>query len=345
MYMGELELLPSAFTPGRAQLKFKLPLLKKKAAVRRTTLLHSISDVDSIFTSSKTVDLVPLVVVEVLKKSSGRFNYAISKSIVIVAREALSSPELSTFWFGGSEPLKPIRTSTEDEELKAWKALPYWFSRLSFAFTRDILDSKDRRGLFQGWLTTISVEAFCKWAASQSGGACGTDTSLDASRPRSIILASWHSEGLTRMGAAAWAASPKHKQEAYGERLSKAEVIYNVWNLSNAHWALIKIDVAQNILHIFDPAGMVTAANVQDLPKFLALVTGDGKFRALKIIEHSPKADRYPAQTDNSSCGVFALAALMHLLRGARINFKQADMAEWRSFVAAKIYAMRTEGE
>ena len=92
-------------------------------------------------------------------------------------------------------------------------------------------------------------------------------------------------------------------------------------------------------------AGMVTAANVQDLPKFLALVTGDGKFRALKIIEHSPKADRYPAQTDNSSCGVFALAALMHLLRGARINFKQADMAEWRSFVAAKICAMRTEGE
>ena len=71
------------------------------------------------------------VVVEVLKKSSGRFNYAISKSIVIVAREALSSPELSTFWFGGSEPLKPIRTSTEDEELKAWKALPR-FSGLSF---------------------------------------------------------------------------------------------------------------------------------------------------------------------------------------------------------------------
>lgn len=71
--------------------------------------------------------------------------------------------------------------------------------------------------------------------------------------------------------------------------------------------------------------------------QFFSKLTEDKSFDTFSInVVYGGSMSGFPAQDDASSCGVFSIVVLYHILAGATLALKISQLREWRNYVAVK---------
>ncbi|KAI3919451.1 hypothetical protein MKW98_030162 [Papaver atlanticum] len=123
--------------------------------------------------------------------------------------------------------------------------------------------------------------------------------------------------------------SPKH-DGAHLLPWDEVSIVYGVLNVEKTHWVALTIQMTERRITIYDskiPPRNGKSANIYEeieiLHKYLRGVTGSGEWHCIFYKD-------LPQQTDGSSCGVFAIKFIEHMIRD--ISFQKIEQSKTPRF-------------
>lgn len=109
------------------------------------------------------------------------------------------------------------------------------------------------------------------------------------------------------------------------------------------HWVHVRVTKAVHKVEIFEPASLVQT-NIIGQQMLHALVASGAVTSAegWTVVLYNKQRHRMPRQSDGSSCGVFACVVALHLVEVRRMPRNiQEEIAQWREYVAMKVWGSR----
>jgi len=151
----------------------------------------------------------------------------------------------------------------------------------------------------------------------------------------------------TPSSLASFLESPRCSSAEYKAAVQQAGTYLFVDNIDKNHWVVVSICKGTAGAIVYEPVSHNKLDKVRYKAvamrylTFLAGLTGDAAFIGYQVdIVVGGTCTGFPFQKDGSSCGVFALIILYHLMFGATLNLKTRDLSTWRKFIAVKTHSL-----
>ena len=139
--------------------------------------------------------------------------------------------------------------------------------------------------------------------------------------------------------------SPRCTASGYKEAILLMEQALMIYNISQKHWVLFHLVVAESTLYAIDMyrSPLVDESHAYKFLEFLFTLLSKPAYLSYTIKIVTPEVDPcLPVQLDGYSCGVFTAVLAYHIMKRAKIHFEQCDISEWRSFMLEKVLSLST---